>query len=112
MNTPRILTAMILAIGVFLVAPSVLDNSVVVVDLLFGQGSTVIRPPPAEEIFHAAAPAQNPATSELILGILLILLGLGIYTFWSVRSRTLPHTPKHTKTITLVRSPSRWFWIG
>lgn len=103
----RLVTAGFLTAGVILVTMSGLPYFGA--DLLSGQGSTIlIEPSP----LHGAAPDQQTATQQLILGLLLILLGLGIYTFWFIRNRDFPRSPKHTKRTTLIRTSSRWFWIG
>ena len=119
MSTPRILTALFLTFGVVLAVSSRFYTSIV--GLLSGQGSTLVPEKSLsipllilpEPFLHAAAPEQAAATRELMIGILLILLGLGIYTFWSIRNRNLSHHPRqHQKLTTVTRVSSRWFWIG
>lgn len=114
---PRVLTAVCLTLGVFLVISSGWTLSSAT--LLSGQGSTLVpeknlsatlRTAP-ESSLHGAALDQSAATRQLIMGILFILLGLGIYTFYSIRNRDIHRPAKHTKRMTLVRASSRWFWI-
>lgn len=115
-SIPRILIAVFLAFGVVLTVSSGFDLSIE--GLLSGKGSTIRTesPSPALQMeqgfIHGAAPDQQTATQQLILGLLLILLGLGIYTFWSIRHRDFPRSSKRTKMTTLVRTSSRWFWIS
>lgn len=100
MNTyiPRILTAVFLVFGVVLTVSSGFDLSIV--GLLSGQGGMIRTEslPPALQLeqgfLHGAAPDQQTATQQLILGLLLILLGFGIYTFWFIRNRDFPPTFK------------------
>lgn len=108
MSTPRILTVVFLALGVFFVATSGIDPSILGL-LSSGQGSTVPLQGLEQRAFHAA-PASPVAGRQLILGILLILLAFGIYTLSSLRARDR-HSLKHRKPSTFIRTYSRWFWI-
>lgn len=108
MSTPRILTAVFLALGVFFVMTSAIDPSMLGF-LSSGQGSTIPLQGLDQGVFHAAA-AAPVAGRQLILGILLILLAFGIYTLSSLRHRDR-HSLKQRKPSTFIRTYSRWFWI-
>ena len=90
------LAAVLISTGVALVVSP--DIGRLLANLISGQGSTVL--PIEQSSLHAAAQETPTAHQQLIMGILLILLGLGIYTFWNLQSRPEHPSKRMRKTIT------------
>ena len=90
------LAAVLLTTGIVLVVSS--DVGRLLAALLSGQESTVL--PIEQSSLHASAQEAPTAPRQLIMGILLILLGLGIYTFWNLQSRPEHPSKRMRKTIT------------
>ena len=101
----RTLAAVFLTTGVVFVVSSGVGR--LPATLLSGQGSTVLQI--EQSSLHAAAPENQIASRQLIMGILLILLALGIYAFWSLRK--LPEHPSKRMHKTITRGYREWFWI-